>query len=428
MKSLLCNIQKVLSDLGVSEWILTQTDTETAELFFIKHALDMRRMKKVTKYKVAVYCDFEKDGKTMKGSSSVEIVPAQSEEEIKALIEKAYFAASFVANPTYKLPEKVTCALKESDSDIAKVSVGDAAMTMAKAMFAGETKENKAFINSGEIFAEKHLTRILSSCGTDVSYVSCNVNGELVVQCKEPEDVEMFRSFEYDSLNTEALTTLVKESLKQVEDRAYAKKELPSGNYDVILSGEQLAELLSFYPTRTAGSMVYPGYSTWKVGDGIQGEDIVGEKLSIIGWAKEPFDAQGIPMEDRPLVEDGKVSLIHCDARSASYLNAPMTGMYQAIKSENGSVPFADMKKNCLYPVTFSDFQMDAFSGFFGGEIRLAYLYDGENVKIVTGGSISGNIAECGNDLVFSLERYSGADYQGPFAVKLKNVKVAGTI
>ncbi len=428
MTTLINDICRALGELNVAEWILSQTDTETAELFFIKHNLDMRRMKKVTKINVTVYRPFEKDGAKMKGSSSVEIVPSQSFVEIKALIEKAYFAASFVANPTYSLPDKVIGELKKSESDIAKVSVGDAAMVMAKAMFAGESKDNKAFINSGEIFAEKSTTRILSACGTDVSYEDCNVNGELVVQCKEPEDVEMFRSFEYDGLKTDAVTALVKEALSQVEDRAIAKKELPSGSYDVILSGEQLAELMSFYPERTSGNMVFPGYSTWKVGDDIMGETVTGERINLIGHAKQPFNSEGIPMEDKPLIEDGKVSLIHSGAQFASYLQQPMTGLYTAVTLNNGTVPFAEMKKNCLYPVTFSDFQMDAFSGFFGGEIRLAYLFDGENVKIITGGSVSGNISECCGELVFSRERYSGANYEGPFAVKLKNIKVAGTV
>jgi hypothetical protein len=69
---------------------------------------------------------------------------------------------------------------------------------------------------------------------------------------------------------------------------------------------------------------------------------------------------------------------------------------------------------------------MDAYDGHFGGEIRLGYLYDGKSVTLVTGGSVNGNIFTCQYDLVFSLERYSDSCYSGPFAVRIKDVAVAG--
>ena len=71
---------------------------------------------------------------------------------------------------------------------------------------------------------------------------------------------------------------------------------------------------------------------------------------------------------------------------------------------------------------------MDPMSGHFGGEIRLAYYFDGNNTKIVTGGSINGSINECDGDFLFSIERFESEFYRGPFAVLLKNVKGAGTI
>ena len=79
-----------------------------------------------------------------------------------------------------------------------------------------------------------------------------------------------------------------------------------------------------------------------------------------------------------------------------------------------------------LHIVSFSDFQMDAFSGHFGGEIRLAFLYDGEKVTPVTGGSVNGSILEAQGHMFFSRERYRDENYEGPFAVRIEGVKVAG--
>ena len=78
--------------------------------------------------------------------------------------------------------------------------------------------------------------------------------------------------------------------------------------------------------------------------------------------------------------------------------------------------------------MAFSDFQMDTMSGHFGGEIRLAYWFDGKETRIVTGGSVNGSIMDCCGKLRFSLERYSGATYQGPLAVLMPGVPVAGTV
>ena len=93
----------------------------------------------------------------------------------------------------------------------------------------------------------------------------------------------------------------------------------------------------------------------------------------------------------------------------------------------NGTAAFETLKKGpCLWAVDFSDFQMDEMSGHFGGEIRLAYLIEDGKVTPVTGGSVNGSILEAQKDMVFSTERYLTARYDGPYAVRLKDVSIAG--
>ena len=50
--------------------------------------------------------------------------------------------------------------------------------------------------------------------------------------------------------------------------------------------------------------MIYPGYSTWKVGEAVQGEGIQGAKLDIDLCATEPYSEEGVPMEDLPLLRE----------------------------------------------------------------------------------------------------------------------------
>ena len=139
---------------------------------------------------------------------------------------------------------------------------------------------------------------------------------------------------------------------------------------------------------------------------------------------------EGIPTgEDLPLLEDGKLLTWHGPNRFCRYLGVKPTGNYQKIVCSNGTLPFTELKKGpCLWAVTFSDFQMDAMSGHFGGEIRLAYLIEADGkVTPVTGGSVNGSILEAQKRLVFSTDRYLSIGYDGPYAMRLSGVSVAGT-
>ena len=159
----------------------------------------------------------------------------------------------------------------------------------------------------------------------------------------------------------------------------------------------------------------------------VQGEKVQGEKLNITLHASNPYSSEGIPMKDLTLLKEGELKAIHGNARFAYYLGVEPTGIYSAVKLNNGTKAFEEMKKEpYLYVVSFSDFSMDSLSGYFGGEIRLAYLFDGEKVTPVTGGSVSGNLLELQKDMAFSTERYKDKDYDGPFAVEFHGVAVAG--
>ena len=131
-------------------------------------------------------------------------------------------------------------------------------------------------------------------------------------------------------------------------------------------------------------------------------------------------------MAPRSLIRDGKLELIYGSNRFCQYLGIEPTGDYRRMGLDNGTVPLQELQKGCLCPVSFSDFQMDAFTGHFGGEIRLAYLYTENGVEILTGGSINGVLPEKQGKLLFSTERYDTMDYTGPFAVKIEGVEVAG--
>lgn len=416
-------IKRALAQCGISQWRINETAEESAELFFVKKELDTRRVKDVRKYEVTVFRDV--DGG--RGFTSVKLLASMDGEQLVRELKGAYFAAQFAANPMFALPDPVQAPPVEKTGALAERPLAESAGKMAKALFAPDVHED-AFVNSAEVFVHRYASRIVSSNGTDVSYADARVKGEFVVQSKAPEDVEMFHEFEYGELDEAALSAKVAEALTFVRDRAHAQKVLKTGEYDVVLSGDAVAEVLGYYVQRSSAAAVYAKYSTWKQGDGVQGDDAAGERLDLTLRATTPYSAEGIPMEDLPLVKDGRLLAWHGPNRFCRYLGVKPTGNFEKLSCANGTVPFADLKKGpVLWAVAFSDFQMDAMSGHFGGEIRLAYLIGEDGtVTPVTGGSVNGSILECQKSLTFSAERYQTANYDGPYAVRLRDVAVAG--
>lgn len=426
-------ILQALRQNKVKDYLIREEQVESAELYFIKKELDMRRMKNTTRYEVTVYRDFEKDGEKMRGFSDAEIFPQMSPEETEKAVADAYYAASFAANPYFDLPSGSKEEHVAQKGRLAALSVEQAAEAFVESLYAADCRED-AWINTAEFFVNRRHISICNSKGIDVSYTRCQVNGEFVVQCITEgqgdlpgQDVEQYQDFAYNDLDTEALTRQAEEALDAVAARARAVEAPKNGVYDVILSGKHMQEIFSLYTSRANVAMIYPGYSNYKKGTKVQGEAVEGEKVNVTLKATVPYAYEGIPMKDMELIKDGELQGLYGNVRFSAYLGISPTGLYEAIQVDNGTKALEELKSGqYLHVITFSDFQMDDFSGNFGGEIRLAYLCDGEKVTPVTGGSINGNFLELQKNMVFSRETYRDSRYEGPMAVKFCGVPVAG--
>ena len=62
----------------------------------------------------------------------------------------------------------------------------------------------------------------------------------------------------------------------------------------------------------------------------------------------------------------------------------------------------------------FSAPQLESYSGYFGGEIRLARYFDGKKYIPITGFAVSGNIYDAAKNMKFSKEKTSSLNYSGP--------------
>lgn len=422
------SIIKLLIKNNIENYRINETVTESVELFFIAKQLDMRRTKDIKNTGVTLFHDFYDNGILMRGSSAAFIYPSMTDEEIEKALTDAYRAAGFVKNKFFKLP-KPEKGKAEAKGSLSKLSLTEAAEKMTCALFAADTG-TESFLNSAELFITKSAVHIVSSCGTDVSYTQNRVEGEFIVQCKAGQDVEMSHRFSFDGLESAALENQVREALKIAKDRAAAADAPESGEYDLILSGSSLHTVMNYYISRASAPMIYAKYSTFSPGNPLQGEFVTGDKLNITAVAQTPYSEEGISMCDRVLIKDGVLNFIHGGSRHCSYLGVESTGAYESMRldiSEN-ALSLEEMKNRpCIWAVSFSDFQCDDFSGYFGGEIRLAYLFDGKGgVKLLTGGSVNGSIIEAQKNIRFSKEKYTEQGYEGPFAALFRAVKVAG--
>ncbi|MBQ3889994.1 MAG: hypothetical protein II740_01440 [Lachnospiraceae bacterium] len=419
--------KKLLEQAGIKNWFIKNKIDSSVELFFIKKNLDMRRIKEVDNAEIAVFTDVEKDGEKKRGRADIRVNSSMTDREILTKIKEAEYAASFATNKFFEFPKPTKSELKVQDSDLNGLELSEIATKFADAAYSVDNDKD-AFINSFELFVEESTVRMMSATGTDVAYKTRVVKGEFVTQCRKPQDVETYLDYEFDTLALDDMKDLVETSLKTSKDRARANAMPKSGKTDVIISGRYMEELMSFYADRANVSFIYPGYSNYKVGDNVQGEDVKGDKVNIKFLPLQPFNNEGIEMKEREFIKDGELKLVHGNQRISYYMGVEPIGTYEKVQIPAGKVSLKEMTdRPCLHVVNFSDFQMDALDGHFASEIRLAYYYDGKgNVTPVTGGSINGSIFDCQNDLTFSKEVQKLSKYVGPKACLFKNVMVSG--
>lgn len=411
-------IIELLKELQIDTYCINEIQKESFELFFVKKNLDLSRSKNALEVKLTVYRDFEEGDQKFRGSSDVFLYPLNSVQEMKDAIKMAYESAGFIKNPVFEIPRGREDQVGVIDSTLSSRSLPEMTYHMVGALYSAEGPKG-TLVNSAEFYGHKDTIRIVNSSGSHVSYTKFSVEGEFVVQCKTNEaDVEFYRQFSYDELDSESLRTLCQEALVSVYDRSRAEKapEDLSG-YQVILRDEDVRNLLEFYLSRGNAALIYPGYSDYAPGKVIQ-EGATGELLKVSMLPKVPYSEEGVPMEEKTLIQDGVFDTIHGRVSFCDYIKAPQTGTFSKIRCNNGTESIETMKTRPYLMITnFSDFQVDVFDGHFGGEFRLAYLFDGTETKVLTGGTFSGDIFKAQQSLVFSTEEYRSANYIGPKAV-----------
>ena len=428
MKSI---IELLNENKKVSAWKLIETETESCELFYVLKNLETNRATKTKDINLTIYIDEE----GTRGAANVVIYPHMNEEEIRKVIEEGVYSASFAKNKFYELPKGTNEELKFDVSNLSEKPFVDVIEDIVNAVFKADVHQD-GWINSTEFFLYKKNIHIRNSNGVDASYIKYYGNIEVIPTWKgEKEEVELYKMIEFGNLDLDYITKEVSDILLLAKLRSEAVT-LPQGvKANILLTDEEASQIIDHFVSDLSYMSEYQHMSLSKVGESVQGDEIKGDKLnvklvpSLINSCKNsPVDRDGTLLKEIQVIKDGIALQRHGDFRFGYYLGEENpTGVYSNMKVECGNTSETELKKEpyieCL---KFSGMQMDSFSGFFGGEVRLGIYFDGTNTYPVTGFSISGNIKEKRSELTLSKEQIStSSGYEGPKYILVKGMDIA---
>ena len=197
----------------------------------------------------------------------------------------------------------------------------------------------------------------------------------------------------------------------------------------VVLNKEELSELFSTLSGELNYSTVYAQAGLFHKGDSIQ-ESPTGDAITITMAGSVPgnirsacFDDDGMALQSKTVVEAGKVIAYYGDNRFGQYLEETPTGNLRCLCVASGTA--GDLcGEPYLEIFSMSGLQVDTFTDYIGGEIRLAYYFDGETILPVTGISVTGSLKHVLSSLQLSSVTAVHNGYSGPAKAILTGMKI----
>lgn len=424
------NIEKLLSEnTGVSDHKIVSTRTESYELFFVHEKLETVRSTDTTNTDVTVYVDH--DGK--RGNANFKLYAATSESEAAELINTAVKNALCVDNEYYELPknEKLDGKVESNFEDYEPKTL---ASLVAKSVFSAEMLE-KGSINALEVFIYKYTVNVKNSQGIDKREVKYRAMVEAIPTWTDGESVELYECKTFNNFDPEDVKHEIEEKMREVRDRGRAVHPQSQLNCKVVLKASELSQLLGEITYNADYSSVYSHSNLYSLGDKIQKDDTPHDNINVTmcgaikgSSASALFDADGTTLKDTELIKDGAFVSYYGASRFAQYLNLPATGALPCVKLGTGTLTDEMLKSEPYFEcVSMSGLQVDPYSDYIGGEVRLAYYCDGDNITPLTGISISGKLSDALSSVRFSTEQtcsgYNGS-YIGPKLASFDGIKI----
>jgi len=410
----------------VSDYKINIHRKETCELFYIHGKLETVRRADNCEKEVTVYVDH--DG--FKGDAQFHVYPSTSEEQIAELISEAAEKAMLIRNQAYSLPQAETGEFIV-ESNFRDYEPADLAAMVSDAVFEANTLAG-ASLNSVEIFINKHTETVLNSLGLHKTQQRYDAMVEAIPTFNgDTQSVELYEQYNFASFNQKVIADEIAGKLQEVKLRYEAATPDFPLNCSVVLNKLELSDLFWSIANDLNYSRVYSHSNLRSKGDFVQNAP-TGDKISISMFGQIPgcisssrFDNDGLSLGSIRLVDEGKVLNYYGSNRYGQYLHEVPTGNLRCLSVDTGSADEAAFSATpTLEVISMSGLQVDFYSDYIGGEIRLAYYHDGSKLIPVTGVSISGSLSEVLQDIRLSKASAIHDSYCGPEKAILDRLKV----
>ena len=421
-------LKRLLEGAGLDGWRVSETATESYELFFVHKSLETVRATDTVTTQVTVYVDH--DGK--RGDSTFSVYGSMTTDDLKKKIQAAADRARLVFNEPYELPQGGTLEVSlPTNMDTADMK--QLGRQIADAVFAADTVEGGS-INACEIFLYRDTLRVRNSRGIDKKQHVCRVMIEAIpTLTTEQESVELYEDHRFTTFEPEKVTAEIARRMREVRDRSLAVKPRTPLTVNVLLRPQEIRSLLTDLAYDANYSAVYSHANLHKVGDDLQaGGD--GDKLTFTLKAILPgcekssyFDGDGMALTDTCILQDGVVKSNYGSSRFGQYLGVkeisgdlPMNVSLAAgtlTEEEIQAAPYIEA-------ASLSGLQVDLYNDYIGGEIRLAYYFDGQETRPVTGITMSAKLSDVLRHLRLTAKTCAEGAYEGPERLMMRNVAI----
>ncbi|PKL00319.1 MAG: hypothetical protein CVV56_06995 [Tenericutes bacterium HGW-Tenericutes-1] len=408
----------------ITDWMINEVQTLASQAFYVMQKLETTRIVDTTEYQVTVYKRFV-EGKVMyTGSSRFQLSHKLSKKELEEKIEEAAYAASFIKNKSYDL---VTAERKRSWTQTAFELEPFALLDKIAQIFFTQSQENIRF-NSLELFHTTTINHIVSSRNVDYKKTLHKVNVEAIPSYDGfGNKVELYKYYTYNNIDFDVIKNDASSALEDVTTRFQAKAIKDVSKVDVILKDEDLKNLFENLIEDYSYDSIYRQNTDKVIGDSIQ-NDVTGEYLNIglkPASKADAFDKDGVLLSQVKVIEKGIISNYYGSNQFAQYLGMKPSGLLRTITVPKGKSSYEQMtKKPYLEIIALSGIQIDMYSNYIGGEVRLAIYFDGRFHLPVSGFSFSGHIDKSLSTLSLSKEMVSIDGYEGPKYIKLKDLEI----
>ena len=420
---------KALSSSAVNDYKIIEVNSESSELFYVGKKLETNRATNLKSVSVTIYIDID----NKRGSATFTYYDYMNEEELAKLINDKIYAAKFALNQHYEIPSKNDEKPSKNPSNFENRNLSDIALEIGEAVFKADHYED-GFLSATEIFVTKKNRHILNSKGVDVSEVTYEGYIELIPAWeKNGEETETYNQIIFSNLDKDALTKEVDELLLLTKARMDAVPFKSDKPLTVIIEDEGVPRTISYFANDLSYAKEYQHMSRSKINESVQGDNVEGTPLTIdllpsyVGAsASSSVDSDGVVLKPVNIIKDGIAKARFGSYQFGYYLGVEHpTGVLPITKVECGNKSLEDYKKEpYLRCVKFSSFQLEDASGYFGGEVRLGFYFDGEKEIPVTGFSIAGSLPELKGKIVVSKEDIVSSRYVGPKYLFIKGMSI----